>query len=184
MFLFAIIVRNIRRYGGGPSGMPSELVDTSDTGNVAIPSTRELLIEAIRLCPWNWSSWLELIEEYCSLNNNRIPSWNDIMGTTLLLSHLLTHLLSLIHAYIGVYSSDNHSSQVMYYIFLIHLHLELQQGEVALHILQSSGLLQVFPTSQILLNNTALSHYCLRDYDRAQEIFEMARYILIHSLTY
>jgi hypothetical protein len=72
----------------------------------------------------------------------------------------------------------------MYYIFLIHLHLELQQGEVALHILQSSGLLQVFPTSQILLNNTALSHYCLRDYDRAQEIFEMARYILIHSLTY
>ena len=98
MFLFAIIVRNIRRYGGGPSGMPSELVDTGDTGNVAIPSTHDLLIEAIRLCPWNWSSWLELIEEYCSLNNNRIPSWNDIMGTTLLLSHLLTHLLSLTHS--------------------------------------------------------------------------------------
>ena len=82
MFLFAIIVRNIRRYGGGPSGMPSELVDTGNSGGVHIPSTRELLIEAIRLSPWNWSSWLELIEEYCSMNDNRIPTWNDIMGMT------------------------------------------------------------------------------------------------------
>lgn len=89
MFLFAIIVRNIRCYGGGASGMPSELVD-SNSGSVHIPSTRDLLIEAIRLCPWNWSSWLELIEEYCSVNNNRIPTWNDIMGMSTYLS-CITH---------------------------------------------------------------------------------------------
>ncbi len=172
MFLFAIIVRNIRRYGGGASGMPNELVENSNSDSIHIPSTKDLLIEAIRLCPWNWSSWLELIEEYCSLKNNRIPTWNDIMGTSTR-SSSTTHSYS--NMFVGTLSNDNNSSQVMYYIFLIHLYLELQQGEMALHILQSSGILQVFPTSQILLNNTALSHYSIRDYDRAQEIFEMAR---------
>ena len=62
----------------------------------------------------------------------------------------------------------------MYDCFLIHVYLEQQQGDLALQILQKD-VIQVFPTSQITTSQTALAHYCLRDYDNAQLAFEIAR---------
>ncbi len=58
--------------------------------------------------------------------------------------------------------------------FLVHMYLEQQIGEPALALLQTK-LLPVFPHSQIIESQIAMTHYVLRDYDLAQECFEVCR---------
>jgi tetratricopeptide (TPR) repeat protein len=98
MYLFAIVVRDLRKQGGSICGMPFELIETSyesSLGNVServvVPSTKALLMKSVSLYPCNWSAWLELVEECAGTNieltenisNNEdklessIPSWEE-----------------------------------------------------------------------------------------------------------
>jgi anaphase-promoting complex subunit 8 len=62
---------------------------------------------------------------------------------------------------------------VAYLCFLAHYYLEQQHGEKAMKVLE--GVLHVFPHSQVAVSQVALSHYSLRDYEKAQAVFEEAR---------
>lgn len=178
MYIFAIVVRDIRKQGAGPAGMPTELLAYSNSNcnsnstTMIIPSCKDLLIESIRLDPWNWSVWLELAEDCLANNDHSCPSWSSIFSPT--------HSSS--EAAAATIQNANDYSIIMYYCFCIHLHLEQQQGEEALHILTTSGIATLFPYSQILLNQSALAYYCLRDYNKAQETFEIARDVEPHRL--
>ena len=60
-----------------------------------------------------------------------------------------------------------------YLCFLAHYYLELQHGDKAMKVLE--GVLHIFPHSQVAIGQVALSHYSLRDYEKAQAVFEEAR---------
>ena len=113
-----------------------------------------MFVESLSLNPWNWSCWLELAEE-CTTKQLKIPPWEDF-------------------SYQSNSLAQHNANRIMYDCFLIHLYLEQQQGDLALQVLQKD-VLQVFPTSQVSISQTALAHYCLRDYDHAQLAFEIAR---------
>ena len=63
--------------------------------------------------------------------------------------------------------------RVAYLCFLAQYYLELQHGDKALKVLE--GVLHVFPHSQVAISQVALCHYSLRDYEKAQALFEDAR---------
>lgn len=50
MFLFAIVVRDLRRQGGGPL----ELTHSQAGESVGIPSAHDLFLFSLHLNPWNW----------------------------------------------------------------------------------------------------------------------------------
>lgn len=98
MYIFAIVVRDLRKQGGSIGGMPFELIETgyeSCLGNISdrvvIPPTKVLLMKSVTLYPCNWSAWLELAEECTgtdielneNISNNEdkfessIPSWEE-----------------------------------------------------------------------------------------------------------
>ena len=93
--------------------------------------------------------------ELCISENISPPTWQDILIV------------------IPLASSPNYpskESKIMYDSFLVNYYLETQNGEHALVIL--NDLIYIFPDSQIVASQLALAQYCLRDYDKAQEVFE------------
>ena len=73
----------------------------------------------------------------------------------------------------GQTAEGGQEGRVMYLSFLAHYYIEQQQGEKALKVLE--GVLHIFPHSQVAASQVALSHYCLRDYEKAQIVFDQAR---------
>ena len=71
------------------------------------------------------------------------------------------------------YGQGGQEGRVMYLSFLAHYYIEQQQGEKALKVLE--GVLHIFPHSQVAASQVVLSHYCLRDYEKAQIVFDQAR---------
>jgi len=178
-FIFAIVVRDLRKQGCGNAGIPIELMDMTaeceSPGALKVPSSRELLLESVRRCPANWSAWLQLVDECAGSNSSpqqNAPTWLDVVG-------------------VENENGDGDDKEMqrrsilgsMYLCFLVHLNLELQQGTTALGILQGQAphstkgvaITNVFPSSQVTGTSTALAYYCLRDYDRAQHCFETMR---------
>jgi hypothetical protein len=58
MLLFAMVVKGIRAQGGGPvelfSNSITRKLNPASKTTIEVPSTQELLMESIRLFPWNW----------------------------------------------------------------------------------------------------------------------------------
>lgn len=168
--------------------------ETSST--FKIPSSRDLLLESVRRCPANWSAWLQLVEECAgstsTTQQQNVPTWLEVVGhehddntpppprTT---TTTTTPTIAECEEVISEESQRGGILGIMYLCFLVHLHLELQQGTAALGILQGQSphstknvaITNAFPSSQITGTSTALAYYCLRDYDRAQYWFEATR---------
>jgi anaphase-promoting complex subunit 8 len=181
LYLFAIVVRDLVKQGqvqgqGGPHGLsicnPS---DSAASGGVQGKneglSAYSLFIKSLKNYPWNWSCWLEL-SELCATEKLSPPTWQQVDPMSLVSSSKPQIPSSSSSSYKEM-KSNGQEGRVMYLCFLAHYYLELQQGEKAMKILE--GVLHVFPNSQLVTSQVALSYYCMRDYEKAQNVFEQAR---------
>lgn len=173
MFLFGVVVRDLRQQGGGPSELtylgPQML--SSDISACAeqhfpdaspLPSAFDIFVSSLNLSPWNWSCWLELAA-ICVSEKRSPPSWATIcQQRDLTVSAVNSDRVLMMDA-----------ALVMHDCFLCQLHLDLQLGDEVLRL--APRLLHCFPTSQIVSSYIALAHYCLRDYEQSQEAFEAIR---------
>lgn len=126
------------------------------------------------------SCWLELIQAYVSEGTNIIrdqddsdpPTTWDSVAAALPVAYFVPHVSLAVPADIWP-TVWRIGGQVMHCCFLTQLYLEQQRGDQALATLDS--LVSVFPDSQVVASQVALAHYSLRDYDRAQDVFETMR---------
>jgi tetratricopeptide (TPR) repeat protein len=123
----------------------------------------------------NRSCWLEL-SELCLTEKLPPPTWQQLDPRLLSAQTVNQQFPSSSSKNNNGGNNRKGSGQegrVMYLCFLAHYYLELQQGEKAMKVLE--GVLHIFPNSQIATSQVALSHYCMRDYEKAQNVFEQAR---------
>jgi anaphase-promoting complex subunit 8 len=134
-------------------------------------SAYSLFIQSVKFYPWNWSCWLEL-SELCATEKITPPTWQQVDPVSLV-SSLKPQMPSSSSSGDKEIKSNGQEGRVMYLCFLAHYYLDLQQGEKAMKVLE--GVLHVFPNSQVVTTQVALSYYCMRDYEKAQNVFEQAR---------
>ena len=76
LYIFAIVVRDLKTHGGGPLALRLLLSDAGN-GEERVPSPLHLFVASLRAFPWNWSCWLDLAA-YCQHANEPPPSWSDL----------------------------------------------------------------------------------------------------------
>ena len=104
------------------------------------------LIDSLLMFPYNWSAWRDLA---------------DLCLENLSVHEEVEHRLEPI------------SSHFMYHYFLIHNFMELQDNEQALLLIE--GLETLFSNSVYLQSQMAVAYYNMRDFDLAQDQFDMIR---------
>ncbi|GMI09253.1 hypothetical protein TrRE_jg10707 [Triparma retinervis] len=135
-------------YLGGEKRKEEEIGELSTTAptsllhDALLSQTRDALVSSILSFRWNWSAWLDLAA-ICVDNATIHESVEEA------LKPLQDHY--------------------MYMFFLAHVFLEQQQNDQALQVIER--LQSTFPNSNALQSQTALAHYNLRDFDRAQECY-------------
>lgn len=184
LYLYGVVVRDLRRQGGGALSVPI------GGGGGPVPSAFTLLLTSCVLYPLNWSAWLELAE-VCVVDKVPLPfdegSLTGLLGLCGRVSAPGTAdpVASIVAAHLKPEHRD--VFRTMSLCFLAHAYLEQQAGDCALAILQRR-LLPVFPNSQVVQSQIALSYYTQRDYNMAQQCFESSRdhdpYRLEHIDTY
>jgi anaphase-promoting complex subunit 8 len=184
LYLYAVVLRDF----DGQCGPHAEALISLDTllhpkqGNQGI-ETHELLVshklkaqsnskaltvfmESLVLFPYNWSCWLEL-SALLLASDSTLPTKAEFYI-----------VFSALRGSSGLYSrakndADLDGFDVMYTYFYAHYHIERQNGFEALNAVDT--LYPLFPKSNVLLSQAALAHYAMRDYDKAQNIFETIR---------
>lgn len=188
LYLFGVVVRDLRLDGGGPINLTNNhpLIHLgSISADLMVPSVYDIFVESLRSYPWNWSCWLDLAA-LCVTEQRPTPTWNDLHilkyhnkdGTSTHSDKGNLGSSSTLPTSMNADVSASHSvsfsqCRVMYDFFYVHICLEHQLGEPALKVLQR--LVQVFPNSHYVASQAALAHYAMRDYDRAQSVFEEMR---------
>eukprot|EP00605_Chrysophyceae_sp_TOSAG23-4_P000139 GSChrysophyteH1.ASY1.ANO1.160.1 assembled CDS len=119
----------------------------------SLPLPSDLFLQSIRLYPWNWSCWLELIRCWSidRSTNESLPLRESCYW-------------------------------IMYQHFLVEYHLEQQNGEGAFEAI--AVLAEWIPQSHSLIMYRALAHFSKREYDLAQDAFELSRSLDPHQLAY
>jgi len=198
LYLYGVVVRDLRRQGGGALAVPIGSFDGSaavggSASASSVPSAFSLLFTSCVIYPLNWSCWLELAE-ICLVDKVTLPfdevSLVSLLGYSSGEGRAKTYTgndpITLIVAE-HLTSSNREMFKCMGLCFLAHLYLEQQVGDCALSILQHK-LLPMFPNSQIVQSQIALSYYTMRDYNMAQQCFESSRdrdpYRMDHIDTY
>ena len=74
LYIFAIVVRDLKSCGGGPQALRLLLSDGEEGG---VPSPLQLFLESVRAFPWNWSCWLDMAT-YCQHSGVTPPSWEEL----------------------------------------------------------------------------------------------------------
>lgn len=163
LYFFAVIVRDHnRQYGNLSSQMESmnTLLKPINT-SLNLPSVLILFKRSIAENPVNWSCWLELAE-YLIHEDMDIPPIEEFLDSRAPSE--------------AIFETENTRSiyQIMYTFFSAHVFIERQNGSDALGALES--LQSIFPKSSYITSQIALAQYTLRDYDQAQETFELVRH--------
>lgn len=184
LYLLGVIERDLNKHGfrthdGCGNNVPPHGSSSSSS------LSWHILLQSVHINPFNWSCWLE-IAAICISDQVSPPSFQALLSPPSLDSDVGA-AMDLEADHTTPPSSQRLSSYwFMYNHFLIHLYLEQQLGHLALPLI--NGLSQVLPNSQCLMNLKALSFYCLREYDSAEQEFETARacdpYCLDHIDTY
>lgn len=153
LYIFAIISRDLFKFHGRklsnlfqPAG--SDFEDDTDPFII--------FQQALAINPWNWSCWLEF-EKLCIEKNCKVPTWDEI----------LTHSAQPID------NIDKQCGRAVYAFFSSHLQLEQHRGDLALQAMEK--LQRIFPTSLYLHAHIGVAYYSQRQYDRAEECFELIR---------
>jgi anaphase-promoting complex subunit 8 len=177
LYIFAVITRELfRSQGRSVRDVLGLNQDTLD------PFT--IFQQSLVCNPWNWSCWLEF-EAYCVEQQCKIPTWDEMMTTTLTYRfHYQGNSNS--GPIITIDPVDKQCGRAIYAFFLSHFYLEQHRGEMALPALEK--LQKIFPTSLFLLSHIAVAHYTQRMYDQAEECFVQLRakdpYRIQHMDTY
>lgn len=193
MYLFAIVVRDLIRQGGGPifliessnplpypagindsydddflRNIPREDVYADKMGGLSsapFPSVYTLFSYAAHLFPCNWSCWLELSAQ-CIADQRAPPEWDDLC--TVLPDCVPTQAPDRCTG-AGSIQFNSVIGKVMYQSFLAHHFVETQQAVLAMEIL--TDLVYLFPDSQIVAAQVALAHFSVRSYDESEAVF-------------
>ncbi len=192
LYIFGVVVRDMRCQGiggvGHGTGVPVQLAN--------VPPAIVILTESVHRYPWNWSCWLE-IGEICTRESLPAPTWAPSLtyssddpasdhpsggiGIGITDSPERSQKLYLDTESVRTLRTPEARAEhlmatqgaLMHSLFLVHFHLELHQGDVALDNL--SAVDRVLPNSLQVLASSAMAHYSLRDLDSAQDAFEMIR---------
>ena len=183
LYLYGVVLRDIRKVGDGGNRRSVEFtsLSTMDSSNANIISPAYyVLLQACVIYPYNWSCWLELAK-ICLTDKVELPFHeNSLLELVqvirddffVLNRNINSKVVDIIRQYL---TADNvEGFQIMAINFLVHIYLEQQNGELALCLLQKY-LLPIFPQSQIIQSNIAMSHYIIRDYNMAQQCYEVSR---------
>eukprot|EP01038_Epipyxis_sp_PR26KG_P006178 gene6178-8509_t len=174
LYLYGVVVRDLHKNDGVPfdsllkqvsKGLRDENKIMSADRDIQV--ARRIFMESLIAYPWNWSCWRDL-SDLCISEKLPIPQWSEF--TSLLSGSSVQNHLP------GIPSDESlflQFGKIMYTNFVIHIYLEKHQGERAMPVIESA--LQLFPTSHLLYTQVGLAHYSLRDYDKAQEYFELIR---------
>ena len=141
--------------------LPSHVLKTQSNSK-----TLRVFMESIALFPYNWSCWLELATLLLA-NETALPSkteFHSVFAAKRDNSSRYTRAKN---------DVDLDGLDIMYTYFYAHYHIERQNGFEALNAVDV--LYPMFPKSNVLLAQAALAHYAMRDYDKAQNIFETIR---------
>jgi anaphase-promoting complex subunit 8 len=161
-YLFAVVSRDMQKQYGLRSTQQTLLGSITGKNHTATdsnPSTVDLFIISLRMNPMNWSAWLDLAAHY-------IGEHADIPSQAQLLSHPLP-------AHVEIPYQNSTLFHIMHLFFQAHISNEKQLGHEALEVLDP--LHAIFPNSSYVSSAIALAQYTVRDYDQAQEIFEVVR---------
>jgi tetratricopeptide (TPR) repeat protein len=79
MYLFAIVVRDLKKQSGGPMALrlllSSSPADGSSGSGSGLPSALQLLVESAAMYPWNWSCWVDMAA-LCQHQELPVPQWS------------------------------------------------------------------------------------------------------------
>ena len=206
LYLLGVVVRDLETQAGGV--LMSLKQSLSGAGaDKTFPTAFDLFVLSVRLYPWNWSCWLELAV-LCSAAQRAPPQWEHVYqemdhmsvapavrphGSSTSTRRARTRSDSASSMHSGTSTSDaafnSNTTElteschwIMYQHFLVEYHLEQQNSEGAFGSIEV--LSEWTPRSHTLVTYRALAFFCKRDYDNAQETFELARSMDPHQLAH
>ena len=144
------------------------------------PTPITLLIEAVKLEPYNWSAWIE-ITKICVLENIDPPSWPlpGVFPTTSSTNSTTTSSNNNNNSHELINQYDSQCAQIMYQFFLAHYYIEIQLGDKAIPII--NFLSQIFPRSNYLSLQVSGPFISYNNFHR---MFFFYTYILIYIFFY
>lgn len=119
----------------------------------------ELLAQSVRIFPWNWSAWLDIAE----LSS---PSTDHRHVDAVMAAAKTRRLPDELGAVFG-------SPEILQGCFASHVAIEQQHSEIALRVL--GELKVVLQDATFVVAQEALAHYAQRNFEAAQERFEVLR---------
>ncbi len=170
LYMLSIVVRDLQGQQGGVQAClqfvhaHNKMAKNQEQNKTTMPTAYDLLIRSVRIYPWNRSAWQDL-ENLCLASQIAPPTWEAVCP-------------------VGDQDADVREAchWVMYHHFLASFYLEQQNGDAAFQSVRTLD--QWFPRCNVITTYKALAHYALRDYDSAQEAFEVARAVDPHCLAH